>query len=84
VYLAHVHIKALEQVPELFVLVRIVEGVGGVEDDIHSLPIGKALVERSEFRRGGFETLVRDESGVAVFAVPSDSLNMGSVLIGAG
>jgi hypothetical protein len=60
--LAHVRVEILEPLPELFVLVRIVDqGIGGVEDDIHALPVGKALEERSEFRRGGFETAVLRE-----------------------
>jgi hypothetical protein len=60
--LAHVRVQILEPLAELFVLVRIVDqGIGGVEDDIHALPVGKALEERSEFGCGGFETAVLRE-----------------------
>ena len=61
-YLAHVRIKGLEPLTELFILVRIVDqGVGGIKDNVHALPIGKALKERPEFRRGGFETAILRE-----------------------
>ena len=61
-YLAHVRVKALEPLSELFVLIRIVDqGVGSVEDDIHALPIGKALEESSEFGCSGFDTAVLRE-----------------------
>ena len=54
-YLAHVRVKGLEPLPELFILVRIVnQGVGGIKDDVHALPVGKALEERPEFGGGSF------------------------------
>ena len=61
-YLAHVRVKGLEPLPQLFILVRIVDqGVGGIKDDVHALPVGKALEEHPEFRRGSFETTVLRE-----------------------
>lgn len=52
-YPAHIYIKTLEPLPELLVFIRIVDqGAGSVADDIHALPISKALKECSERCRG--------------------------------
>jgi hypothetical protein len=51
--------RGLKPLLELFILVCIVnQGVGGIKDDVHALPVGKALEERLEFSGGGFETTV--------------------------
>jgi hypothetical protein len=62
-YIVHVGVRILEPLLELFVVVCIVDqGIGSVEDDIHDLPVGKALKKRSEFSCGGFETAVLRET----------------------
>ena len=57
-YFAHVRVKALEPRSELFI---VNQGIGGVKDDLHALPVGKALEEHLEFWRGGFETTILRE-----------------------
>jgi hypothetical protein len=45
-HLTNVRVEALEPLPELCVLVRVInQHVGGVEDYIHALPVGKVFEE---------------------------------------
>jgi len=62
-HLVNVRIEALEPLPELCVLVRVIDQrVGGAKDHIHALPIGKAFEESSELGSGGFQTAVLYET----------------------
>ena len=56
-HLANVRVEAFEPLPELCILVRVIDQrVGGVEDYIHALPVGQAFEKGSELASGGFQT----------------------------
>ena len=62
-HLANIRVEALEPLPKLRVLVRVInQRVRSVKDNIHALPVGKAFEERSELGSGGFQTAVLREA----------------------